>query len=392
MEGDTDKPDFSAATLLRACLWLPFSYKGAFAYEMQAGMGDTIFTPFYQVLLSRGVKFNFFSEATALEAAADGKSLESITITKQVTTRGDRYNPLVKVQGLLCWPNNPLYGQIEQGDELKRREINLEHYNSSWQNSGPSQQLIAGKDFDHLVFAVPLPAHNKICPELITSSENWSNAVANVKASRTLAVQLWFELTRQELGVSTPPVITGTFVEPWASLADFSHLLPREDWSDKPVNYLSYTCGVLPDTAGETQEKARDYVYASIHNFLANDSGALWPRAYNRGDVSGFDWDALWSADGAAGEDKLKSQYWRANIDVSELYILSTHTGMDFRPKTKAAGLSNLYFAGDWTNNGFNISSVEGAVMSGLQASRSISGYPKNIIGEDPRSLSPSDE
>ena len=54
----------SAAALLRACLWLPMSYKGAFCYEMQAGMGDTIFAPYYEVLKKRGVKFEFFHRLT----------------------------------------------------------------------------------------------------------------------------------------------------------------------------------------------------------------------------------------------------------------------------------------------------------------------------------------
>ena len=390
VDGDKDKPDFSAATLLRACLWLPFSYKGAFAFEMQAGMGDTVFVPFYQVLLSRGVKFNFFSEATDLRASGDGKSLESITITRQVTTKGGNYGPLVKVRDLLCWPSAPLFDQIEQGGELKNRKIDLEHYNSGWQNTGPEMQLKAGKDFDHVVFAIPLPAHEKVCPQLISQSQNWTGAVQNVQATRTLAAQLWFSSSRQELGVSVPPVITGTFVEPWASLADFSHLILREDWSQKDVNYLSYTCGALPKSAGATQEAAKNYVFNSICGYLENDTEPLWPCAYDAGTITGFDWNVLWSDSPAEGENRLRSQYWRANIDVNELYILSTHTGMKHRPNTQAAGLRNLYFAGDWTNNGFNISSVEGAVMSGLQASRAISGHPKNIVGENPRSLSPS--
>ena len=29
-------------------------------YKMNAGMGDTIFTPFYEVLKARGVTFKFF--------------------------------------------------------------------------------------------------------------------------------------------------------------------------------------------------------------------------------------------------------------------------------------------------------------------------------------------
>jgi uncharacterized protein with NAD-binding domain and iron-sulfur cluster len=39
--------------------------------------------------------------------------------------------------------------------------------------------------------------------------------------------------------------------------------------------------------------------------------------------------------------------------------------------------------AGDWVRNGVGIGSVEGAVVSGLQASRAISGYPAKIPNEE---------
>lgn len=389
LDGDVSNPQFSAATLLRACLWLPFSYKGSFAFEMQAGMGDTVFTPFYQVLLQRGVKFNFFSQATDMTASEDGSRVESITIHKQVKLKGDHYYPLVKVKDLLCWPNAPLFDQIVSGAKLKSSGANLEHYSSGWKNAGPVVELKAGEDFDLVVFAVPLPAHQHVCPELIRHSAKWTDAVAHVRSTPTQAMQLWFGPTRQELGVELPPVITGTFVEPWSSLSDFSHLLLREDWSNEPVNYLTYTCGAMPVSVGDDQAVANEYVFASAKSWLEHNAKALWPRAYSsKGEA--FDWATLHAPPKTAGADRLKAQYLRANIDANELYVLSTPGGIDHRPRTRAAGFDNLYFAGDWTNNGFNISSVEGAVMSGLQASRAISGYPQAIVGEDPRSLSPS--
>ncbi len=389
-KGDTDNPDFSAATLLRACLWLPFSYKGHFCFEMQAGMGDTVFVPAYEALLSRGVKFNFFSMATDMKADATGENIESVTLSQQVNLEGGYYDPLVNVNGLPCWPSTPDFDQIVEGDALRDRKINLEHYTSGWQNCGPENQLMAGQDFDHVIFTVPLPAHNHVCPDLVAASPAWKKAATAVKATRTLAAQFWFNVSRQELGVRTPAVVTGTFVEPWASLADFTHLLPRESWGNRSVNYLNYTCGVLPDTAGDTQAKANEYVFESARDYIRDHSQPLWPRAHDRGDIKGFNWNALVAEEGVRGEDRLRAQYLRANIDPNELYILSTHGGINNRPKTQAAGIKNLFFAGDWTNNGFNISSVEGAVMSGLQASRALSGWPKDIVGEDPGSLSPS--
>lgn len=387
-DGDTAKPDFSAAALLRACLWLPMSYKGAFCYEMQAGMGDTVFAPFYEALSARGVRFEFFSEATALCENAVGDAIQSVDITRQVTLKGDGYDPLVKVKNLPCWPNRPLFDQIEQGEELHASGCNLEHYGSGWKNVGPTETLEAGRDFDRVILAAPLPAHMNICPDLVRTRPDWLSAVENVQAVRTLAAQLWFTPSREQLGVDHGPAITGAYAEPWASLANFSHLLEREDWANVNVNYLNYTCNAMPSDAGATQQEANDYVFANLRAYLEANFAPLWPDAASQS--GGFRWDLLWAEGDAEGADRLKSQYLRANIDPNELYILSTAEGMNHRPKTQAAGFSNLYFSGDWTDNGFNISSVEGTVMSGMQASRAISGFPKDIVGEDPRSLEPS--
>ena len=44
-------------------------YKSAIFWKMQAGMGDTIFTPLHQVLEKRGVRFEFFHRVDRLELA-----------------------------------------------------------------------------------------------------------------------------------------------------------------------------------------------------------------------------------------------------------------------------------------------------------------------------------
>ena len=44
------------AVALRCMLRILLDYRGAFVYEMQAGMGDTVFTPLYQVEGERSVR------------------------------------------------------------------------------------------------------------------------------------------------------------------------------------------------------------------------------------------------------------------------------------------------------------------------------------------------
>jgi uncharacterized protein with NAD-binding domain and iron-sulfur cluster len=49
-EGDLKRPNMGAGAALRTLLRTGWTYKGAFAWKMQAGMGDTVFTPLYEVL------------------------------------------------------------------------------------------------------------------------------------------------------------------------------------------------------------------------------------------------------------------------------------------------------------------------------------------------------
>ena len=52
---------FEAGTCLRCIFRVALDYNQAFFYRMQAGMGDIVFTPAFEVLKRRGVKFKFFS-------------------------------------------------------------------------------------------------------------------------------------------------------------------------------------------------------------------------------------------------------------------------------------------------------------------------------------------
>ena len=59
-EGDKRRPDLATGKALQAMIRIVSEYKGAVLWKMQAGMGDTVFTPLYDVLRRRGVRFRFF--------------------------------------------------------------------------------------------------------------------------------------------------------------------------------------------------------------------------------------------------------------------------------------------------------------------------------------------
>src|SRR5204863_8541251 len=80
LEGDIAKANVAAGTATNDLLRLLFSYRGSLMYKMQAGMGDTVFSPLYEVLSRRGVKFEFFHAVTRLGLAPDMPRVDSIGV------------------------------------------------------------------------------------------------------------------------------------------------------------------------------------------------------------------------------------------------------------------------------------------------------------------------
>jgi uncharacterized protein with NAD-binding domain and iron-sulfur cluster len=171
--GDVGRPNFSAAVAVQAGLHVVFDYKGAIFWKMQAGMGDTVFTPLYSVLRKRGVKFEFFHKVENLGLSADGRSIETIRVGRQVALAGPSYDPLVTVRGIPCWPSQPLYDQIDpaMAAQLEERGIDLESYSSCWKNA-EERTLVRGEHFDAVVLAIPPGAIPRLCPELLAAT--WS--------------------------------------------------------------------------------------------------------------------------------------------------------------------------------------------------------------------------
>ena len=103
------------------------------------------------------------------------------------------------------------------------------------------------------------------------------------------------------------------------------------------------------------------------------------PAAFTGGD---FNWDLLVDLQKQVGPARFDSQFWRANIDPSERYVLSVVNSSKTRLRADQTGFTNLFFAGDYTSNGINAGCMEAAVISGFQISRALTGWPAQIPGE----------
>ncbi|MBF9058582.1 NAD(P)-binding protein [Rhodobacterales bacterium HKCCSP123] len=376
-----------AGTFVKGSIRLFFTYKGAIFFKMRAGMGDTIFTPYYKALKRRGVKFEFFHKVSDLKLDPSGRHIDRIEIDRQATPRGE-YDPLVRVGDIDCWPAEPDYDQLEEGDTLKDRKIDLE---SSWTDWAPVEHrtLRRGVEFDDVVLGISLGALPLIAGDLIAADPAWRRMVDKVETAATQAMQLWLKPTVSELGWPDGDTILTAYADEMNTWADMSHLKASEAWPENAdPGSIAYFCGPLPDPErippfSDTgfPARARAEVRERSRKWLESNGPRLWPKAFSV--KGGFDDSLLVVADTAKDADPWEGQYFRANYEPSERYVLSVPGSTTARLRADRSGFDNLWLAGDWTYTGINAGCVEAAAMSGLRAAAGLMGVTPEIVGEE---------
>jgi uncharacterized protein with NAD-binding domain and iron-sulfur cluster len=402
-KGDFNKPNVEAGVAALAMLRIGLCYKGGVMWKMQAGMGDVIFGPIYELLKQRGVKFKFFHQLTNLSAGQTDQGepqVSEIELCQQVSLVGQDYEPLIDVKQLPCWPSEPLYEQIspEQAHLLQEYQINLESFWSNWpevyqehfSTPLPTVTLRHGIDFDTLILGVSVASLEHVASELLAVDYALSQQATKVQCVATQACQVWLNKTDPQLGFTQTnaahegPILSG-FVEPFDTWAAMGNLLDKEDWPSEntPVN-IAYFCSAFscenypPASAHQFPEQMKAEVKLNMHNLFSADMRPLWPEAYidNK-----FDWQVFYS-DPHSILPVLEQQYWRVNVDPSERYVLSVVDSSKYRLATDGSQFVNLRITGDWIKTGVNAGCVEAAVMAGMQTARAICGWPSEISGE----------
>jgi uncharacterized protein with NAD-binding domain and iron-sulfur cluster len=167
-----------------------------------------------------------------------------------------------------------------------------------------------------------------------------------------------------------------------------SHLIPHENWEAKMnVKQIVYFCNAMADDPNEppfagnpaypaTMETT---VMTNSRQFIGNSVAPFWPGSANPSDPKSFDWSILVNC--TAGADAFATQFFRANIDPTERYVLSLPGTAFYRLESGKSGFDNLYLAGDWTLIDLNVGCIESTVVSGRMASQAISGRPEYIYG-----------
>ena len=394
-DGNLDERCIAAGAGLGCALRIGLTYHGSVLYIMNAGMGDVVVAPIYEVLARRGVRVEFFQRVTAIEPAADGRSVERVRIGVQATVKdGKPYQPLITVQDLPCWPNHPLYDQLDQGEEMRAQGVNIQSSWTRWKDVG-ARTLEAGRDFDQVVLGISLAGLGPICAPLGRVNAHWAQMLDPDKmpSMQTMGVQLWLTKSLAEMGWEGPPRPSVAMPELLDVWADMSQTIQNETYQAGHMpRGIIYLCGPLPGDAlhehpptdHSVPAKAWAEVYAETKRWLEAYPGHIWPRSTVPGSASpALDWRNLFVERGdAEGEERLRHQFLRANIDATERYVLSPPRWNRLRLPAGASGFSNLFLAGDWTRTAVNAGCVEAATMSGMECSRAICGYPEDIAGE----------
>ena len=393
--GDVNQPSLEAGSALKIYLNLYFCFDDAPYFDQQGGLGDTIFAPMYELLRKKGVHFKFFHKVEELNLNINNSRLvEKNKLTRQVDVVHKEYDPLINVKGLPSWPNEPKYDEIdqEQAKLLQKYDIDLENFWTKWPSvyekhfNQPLQEVILkrGQDFDIIVFGIPVGSLPYLCSELLEVSLNLRDASKYMGKVPSFQLQLNVDETRDSLESKTHRDI----VDPKRDnavymLSDNDPHIKFESWESlgknpKSVAYITTMKSTEDIPPGSCSSSP--YVKRMNKNFAISITQTLlknnWPNAYKDGDCN---WDILTDPKNRTGVERLDAQFWRTNFNPSDLYTPILTNTSQYRIKTDGAGFDNIYFTGDWIENGFNCC-IEAAVTARLLTSKAISGYPKEIF------------
>ena len=391
-DGNIANASYGAGTASQVVLRMLGTYKGAVAWELQAGAGEVVIAPLFEVLRARGVKFQFFHKLTGVQIAPDGASIDSLRFDRQVRLKNPEteYEPLQMSGGLIGWGATPNWQLIENGEVLEKNKVDLE---SHWYNDKvDTVQMERIRDFDEVVLAVPLGVFKDFgsggpCSELIKSNPQFGSMTEKLQLVPSISVQLWTNVPLAELGWTAPKPALVSGPEPLDIWADMSQLLAGEIHTEEaPPKSLQYLCDVFPSQLYQTpptqsgvQQQAQQQALSLTVDWLQTKASVFWPKLSGQGK---FNWNVLCASDALNGQARLSEQIVRGNINPSDCCVATSAGSSAWRLKADQTGFEHLYLAGAWIDTGFNTECVEAAVMSGMQAARAITGEDLTIPGE----------
>jgi uncharacterized protein with NAD-binding domain and iron-sulfur cluster len=396
-----------AGTTLHLTLRMLLTYKQAIVFRLGAGMGETVVAPLYRVLEARGVRFKFFHRVERLlPGERDGRPVvASIEFRRQARVRAGAasYRALTAcADGMLCFPSTPDFAQLVEGEELKRRGIDLEDSWNAWDPQRPIERLTLGRDFDAVVLGVSVGGLGPLCAELARDAESrppllragvaaprLGAMLANVRSIETMAAQLWFKGSFADLDGPSAAGVGVEYAQPFDTWSEMNHLLPHERWRvATPPRGIVYLCSAVDEPAGYTPPPFSDHEHSArrrqevklvVRRWLDLHGARLFAGTGQNGR---FDYQLLVDPSERQGSARFEAQYWCATTNPSDRYVLSAPGTNSYRLRPHESGFDNLVLTGDWTLNAISAGCVEGTVMSGKEAARALCGAPRQIVGD----------
>ncbi|WP_218510865.1 FAD-dependent oxidoreductase [Variovorax sp. dw_308] len=399
-DGDVQRPSYAAGTALGVCARLIGTFKGSMMWDIQTGMGEAVVAPLYEALVAAGVKVEFFHKVTKLELSADGQQIETVRMARQADIAQGDYRPTFVLENLVCWPSEPDWDQLVDGAKMKAAGVDFESHWCNWPPVGQEVVLNRGSEFDTVVLAISMGAYKPLndeptmCNALLQRGGRFADFVNNIGIVPTQGLQLWSNQTLDELGWTSgkPATVSGPeYLNIWADMTQVLAVEPAVGFP-KPKS-LHYLCGTWsttlyrqPSTQAGVPAQAWNELRSQAVDWLNDASACIWPAA--RTPEGKFRFEVLSDFSGAtggppSGTPRFDQQFLRANIDPTECCVLSAAGTTKYRLHPAESGFANLILAGEATRHGFNTTAIEGAVMSGMAASRAICGQPATIVGYD---------
>jgi uncharacterized protein with NAD-binding domain and iron-sulfur cluster len=404
-DGDEHRARISAGVTLHAIFRAVVTYKGAFAFQMTNEIGDCFIAPIVKALELRGVDVQFFHRVRDVVpgtgAAAD--LVEEIVVDEQLPEERRRKQrvfvtmeptggggaPMRKV-----WPNRPVFEDDPYTYEHPDADDDppLDSYFSN--QVAATRHLRRGVDFHEVVFALP-PGIAREMPGL-RGRRAWSEMCDHVKSVATQSMRLWFRVPLPKLGWSAPGPILSAFAYPYSTWEDNGQnrgnecfgLIGQEEPQAIATLFGPLAGGNVPGT-GATPAFAHTHerlVEKEALRFFEQRIGALWPKLAGAGDEK---FRVLLAPQGCEGQERFIWQYLRANVGPLEAYVLALPGTLAYRLRPDETGFRNMYAAGEWTRNGFEVGCIEGAVIAGLAAAQALCRRSFDIVGHEDMTFGP---
>lgn len=336
-----------AGTVLYNLLLITLGYKQHFAYKMNAGMGEVVFAPLHHALEKRGVHFEFHHTVTKVGGGVD-QSGDLAVDSIEISVTADQQAP--------ASPFQPRTVELDAGPQ---RTIDTWTGGPAAALAPQTRTLVKGTDFDVVVLGISVGALGGICADLASQDPGFQQMLS-LQTLPTQSAQLWLDASLAQLGWNAGPASLVSFARPFNSWLDMAQIVKREIWATPAPTIAYFSDEYAPDGSGAAPQ---DVVWTRLVKFVTQDLPALWP---------GFSLDSLRAPAGTSGLARLQFQYWRANVDPSDHYVIPGVGTNALRLAEDGSKFQNLALAGDWVRTHLNTGCIEAATTAGFAAAAAI--------------------